>query len=167
MGKNKISGSSLAITVLIIITAWFFMISCTRSRSRENIGTQGNIEIQGNIVEIRERMFLTQIRDIYLNANEFLERPIKLEGIFRIDIHEDVTIYSVIRYIFGCCGDDGLVGFEVKWARANAREFPAENSWVEASGVLKQYGHGVDRFLYIELSTLTVLDRRGAEFVTR
>ena len=197
MGKKTPSISSFVITVLIIVNISFFAISCTKAQENiepqgnaesdgsgegENIGLTPNIQTlldnqrssdqqrsttRGSIIEIRERMFATQITDIYLNANDYLEKTLRLQGIFKVDRHEgEDPINSVIRYSpGGCCGNDGLVGFEVKWAKDNAGKFPSENSWVEATGVLKQYGIGFFKYLYIELSSLTVLETRGAEFV--
>jgi hypothetical protein len=40
--------------------------------------------------------------------------------------------------------------------------YPKDNDWVEAIGILKTFSDGV---IYISLTTLTVLDKRGAEFV--
>jgi putative membrane protein len=152
MYKNKL----LITASFLIITFSFFSITC--ARTREEGGPQRNI------IEIGERMFATQVRDIYLNAEHNLGRTIKLEGIFRVGQMNESNIYYVIRFSQdGCCGG-GMSGFEVKWTQ-NPIPYPADNSWVEATGILREQISGIDRYLYLELLSLTVLNRRGAEFV--
>ena len=121
------------------------------------------------IIEIRERMFLTHINEIYLNAGDYLGKTIKLEGIFKIEQYEKESVFFVLRYVpDGCCGGRGFAGFEVRTAANNlSRQIPANDSWVEAVGVLREYRAGLNKYLYLELSSLNVLNRRGAEFVTR
>ena len=143
-----------AVTV-IAITALLFITGCDKTE-------------ENNIIEIREVMFMTQVNDIYLNANDFLGRTIKLEGIFTEDTWDNVYYCFVIRNApGGCCGNDGRVGFEVKWPEDRSGANPENNSWVEATGVLKSYEENANRLLYLELTSLNVLNRRGEEFVTR
>ena len=121
------------------------------------------LDAQSRITEIHERMFATHIRSIRMNANQYIGRTFKLEGIFMVVQADGRDIYSVVRYSRdGCCGGN-MSGFIVKWDRP----YPADDSWVEAIGVLRVGGSGSDRYLYIELSSLTVLDRRGLGFVRR
>ena len=99
-------------------------------------------------------------------AEDYLGKTIKLEGIFKSEkYYEDQEPYCfVVRYgPGGCCGFDANVGFEVKWAEENAQPYPAAESWVEAAGELKVYENG--NYLYINLASLNVLSRRGAEIV--
>ena len=120
------------------------------------------------IVEIREKMFVTQVSDVYLNAKDYLGKTIKLEGIFKSEqYYEDQEPYCfVVRYgPGGCCGNDSNVGFEVKWDKNRAQQYPAAESWVEAAGELKVYENG--NYLYIDLASLNVLSRRGAEIVVQ
>ena len=128
------------------------------------------------VVEIRENMFITQINDININYRSYLGRTIKVEGFFRNNFWGDNHWFFVIRNGPGCCGDDGEIGFEVTWdpeysgsgTNISQRDsFPAENEWVEATGVLGSYNtFGLNR-LYLVLSELKVLETRGLEFVTR
>ena len=118
----------------------------------------------GDVVEIKEKLFIAQTNDIYINAQDYLGKCIKYEGIF--DIYEipetGETFYSVIRFGPGCCGDDGNVGFEVTWDG----EYPESNDWVEAVGVLEEYEEEGLYYLRIALTDLTKLAVRGAEVVS-
>jgi uncharacterized membrane protein YcgQ (UPF0703/DUF1980 family) len=119
------------------------------------------------IIEIQERMFAAHVSDVYLNTDDYLEKTIKLEGVFRNQRYsEEESFCSVGRYGpgDGCCGP-GEFGFEVKWDKSRAQPYPATDSWVEATGVLKVEQSGYYQSLYLELSSLSVLNRRGAENV--
>jgi len=155
MGKSKSAKRGFLIAVaIILISTPNFISGCARTE-------------KDSIIEIGEKMFIAQIQDIYLNTKDFLGKTIKLEGIFTGVLWEEINYYYVIRYVPDeCCGAES-VGFEVKWPQARMEPYPENNSWVEATAVLKLYKK--DSFLrpYLELTSLTVLDTRGAEFVSR
>jgi uncharacterized membrane protein YcgQ (UPF0703/DUF1980 family) len=119
----------------------------------------------GEFIEIREKMFVAQTNDIYLNAQEYLGRVIKYEGLFVEfqNTNTDATYYSVIRYGPGCCGIDNNVGFEIVWDG----EYPEAHEWVEVTGVLEEYEEGGSWFLQLKVDSLNVLAKRGAETVTQ
>lgn len=116
-----------------------------------------------DIIEIKEKMFVAQTKDIYLNANEYLGKTIKYEGYLSKYYSEaiDKTFYFVVRNGPGCCGNDELVGFEVVWDD----EFPEVNDWVEVKGVLESFEEGDYSYLRIAVESMTVLDVRGQETV--
>jgi uncharacterized membrane protein YcgQ (UPF0703/DUF1980 family) len=128
-------------------------------------GVEGKKE--GKTVEIKEKMFIAQTNDVYLNAEDYLGRTIKLEGLFKSERYEEKPICFVVRYAPGCCGNDGSAGFEVAWDAQEAETYPAEDDWVEAVGTLKTYETDGFPYVYIALSSLKVLDKRGEEFVTQ
>ncbi|MDR2485633.1 MAG: hypothetical protein LBD55_09585 [Treponema sp.] len=120
-------------------------------------------------LEIKEKMFIAQTNDIYLNPEDYIGKTLKLEGIFQTQQNYTVNgnpYYFVIRYGPGCCGNDGNAGFEVMWDNSE-ETYPNTDDWVEAVGVLKYYEEDDYPYLCISLSSLTVLDERGAEFVVQ
>jgi hypothetical protein len=119
----------------------------------------------GDLIEIKEKMFIAQTNDIYFNAEDYLGKTIKYEGIFQSYTWEEngVTYYSVIRYGPGCCGVDANAGFEVIWDK----EYPLPDDWVEAVGVLDEYDEDGYKYLRLALNSLTVLDTRGEEYVSQ
>jgi uncharacterized membrane protein YcgQ (UPF0703/DUF1980 family) len=118
-----------------------------------------------DVVEIKEKMFVAQTNDIYFNADDYVGKTIKYEGLFDIYVSpgNGQTYYSVIRYGPGCCGVDANAGFEVVWDG----EYPKQNDWVEAVGVLEKYAEGDVKFLRVALTSLKVLPTRGAENVSQ
>jgi zinc transport system permease protein len=123
--------------------------------------------VSGEIVEIREKMFIAQTNDVYLNPEDYMGKTIKLEGLFKTEAGYGNTSYCfVIRYGPGCCGYDGNAGFEVAWDQSR-RTYPSEDAWVEAVGVLSSYEEDGFPYLYLALSDLTVKEKRGAEFVSQ
>jgi len=117
-----------------------------------------------DVVEISEKLFIAQTNDIYINIEDYLGKTIKYEGIFKsYDWEEADTIYYyVIRYGPGCCGYDGEAGFEVTWDGP----WPEEDDWCEAVGVLEAYGENGFQYLRLSLTSLTIKDERGAEYVS-
>jgi len=153
--KTMRTNRSGLIAAILAITASFSVISCARAKAES-----------ADTVEIREKMFVSQVNDVYLNTDDYLGKTIKLEGLFKQDQGYEKLYCFVLRYGPGCCGTDGNVGFEVAWANEQAHPYPAVDSWVEATGVLKTYEEdGYAQYLYLDLSSLNVLSKRGAETV--
>jgi hypothetical protein len=123
----------------------------------------------GPVVEIREKMFIAQTNDIYLNAEDYLGKTIRLEGLFKTDSYDDLskTYCFVMRYGPGCCGNDGSAGFEVAWPDGQKSPYPKDDDWVRAEGTLRYYQEDGYPYLYLALASLTVEQNRGAEFVTQ
>jgi len=111
-------------------------------------------------VDIREKMFIGQVQDIYLNANDYMDKAIRLEGMFLSVTFGDMTYYSVLRYGPGCCGNDGEIGFEVYWDNTAIKR-PTDGDWVEAIGRLERYDEYGVTYLHLNLSSLQVLPERG------
>jgi len=147
------------IAVVIIIAITLFLGNCS--------GTKKSEVSSDNILEIKEKMFISQVNDIYLNAEDYLGKTIKLQGLFKEEQPYEGDPYCfVLRYGPGCCGYDGNVGFEIKWDENRAQPYPKVDSWIETTGVLKQYEEdGYDQYLYLDLISLNVLNKRGAETV--
>ena len=114
-----------------------------------------------NIIEIREKMFITQTNDIYLNPAEYLGKKIRYEGIYHEYYYpeSDERLCSVFRFGPGCCGTDGYAGFEVKWNGT----IPEDNAWVEVTGILNE--DKTNGYLYLNVLTLKEKNARGKEFV--
>jgi len=164
---------------LIVIFISFFIFNCTKINDNNDVNRafgsysdsqeiqSARTNISSQTVEIRERMFATQVNEIYLNARSYLGRTINLEGIFKAEGSDEEPVLYVIRYTSDSCCGESMIGFEVRWPNGQANQYPAGNTWVEATGVLKEYRSGFNRYLFLELSSLNIPDRRGAEFVTR
>jgi hypothetical protein len=126
---------------------------------------------QNKVIEIKEKMFIAQTNDVYLNTEEYLGKTIKLEGLFKQEEStlRDTPYCFVLRYGPGCCGNDGNAGFEVAWSDSYTLKpsYPKIDDWVEAEGELKYYDEDGYPYLYLALSSLKVLNTRGAEFVSQ
>ena len=119
------------------------------------------------VIDIKEKLFIAQTNDIYINGADYLGKTIRYQGIYANstdwDDQSDTVIHYVIRYGPGCCGYDGEAGFEVRWDG----EWPPADSWVEVEGTLCEdvFDSGM-KVLYLDLDALTVMEERGEEFVT-
>ena len=116
-------------------------------------------------VEIKDKLFITQVDDIYINLGDYLGKTIKLEGVFSSTVYSGngQTYHFVNRYTPGCCpGVDFFTsGFEVVYDG----EYPEEDAWVEAIGVYDRYEEDGYEYFQLVLSSLRTLEERGQEFV--
>jgi zinc transport system permease protein len=183
---KKSGGSGGKLKTAAVLSLLFLIMGCGEKSVLEAAAKAGAPSAAGAVrvetaktntavFEIKEKMFIAQTNDIYLNPREYVGKTIKLEGLFKLEQYAggaDAPYCFVIRYGPGCCGYDGNAGFEVAWDSSGtldraAEKYPREDDWVEAVGELKYYDEDDYPFLYIALSSLTVLDKRGAEFVTQ
>jgi len=122
------------------------------------------VDTTTDIFQIKEKMFIAQCNDIYLNPEDYKNKTIKLEGIYDeyTDPDTNKTYYYVIRYGPGCCGNDGVAGFEILYDG----DFPKLNDWIEVMGKIEFIKEDDAEYVALRLSKLTVLDVRGAETVS-
>ena len=120
----------------------------------------------GDVVFIRDRFFMTETLHIIINSNEYLGRTIRYEGLFREFVSPSTgnSFYAVIRTTPGCCGDDGIIGFEVYMGDIKPFE---QDAWVEITGVLDMFESGGFEFPALRAVSIRELDVRGQEFVTQ
>ena len=117
-----------------------------------------------SVFEIREKMFIAQCNDIYLNLKDFEGRTVKIEGFCDTDIDPETgkTYYGVIRKGPGCCGNDGVAGFEFTYGG----QYPKQNDWLEVVGKITVVKKGNYDVVVIDASKVTVKTTRGADFVS-
>ncbi len=160
------------IILFILFAGIYIMSGCSGNKavpveqSSEAAGTQAAAEdvlpaADGDIVEIREKMFITQINDVYLNPEDYADKKIKLEGFYSVYQVDGKSIHSVIRNGPGCCGNDGVAGFEFVWDG----EYPQKNDWLRVVGTLATKEENGMEYVYLNAVEVEVLKERGAEFV--
>jgi len=130
---------------------------------------QGTAPASRDVVEIKEKLFIAQLNDVYLNQDDYLGKTIKYEGMFtRFLLAGKGTTYCLVyRNSPGCCGADGMAGFVVAWPDGTDKTYPSENDWCEVVGTLETYEENGQSHLRIILDSLTVKSKRGAEFVSQ
>jgi uncharacterized membrane protein YcgQ (UPF0703/DUF1980 family) len=125
--------------------------------------------IEGEVINIGEKLFIAQMNDIYLNTSEYLGKTIRYEGVYTEYTAPDTGIKyrSVIRYGPGCCGIDGNSGLEVSWSSKTnmTTGTPKPNDWVYVSGALREYEENGQWYLQLQLDEIKTLVIRGAENV--
>ncbi|MDR0531357.1 MAG: hypothetical protein LBG83_04750 [Oscillospiraceae bacterium] len=153
----------------LLLAAVLALAGCGAADANETAPADLARPAAGTVVEIKEKMFVGQLNDIYLNRNDYLGKTIKYEGMFTKYTWEEnnMTYYMVYRNSPGCCGADGEAGFEVAWPKGAGKGYPKENDWCEVVGTLESYEEDGQSFLRLALDSLTVLKKRGAEFVSQ
>ena len=133
-----------------------------KSNDKTNSNDTSKIDMN-NIIEIKERMFINQCNDVYLNPDDYRGKLIKLEGIYDGFTDEETgeKLNFVFRYGPGCCGYDGVAGFEFNYIG----NLPNPQDWIEVVGVVEILD--IDNYETVRLNaiSLNVLDKRGKEFV--
>ena len=116
---------------------------------------------------VREKVFASTIKDMYLNTDAYVGKTIRLEGMMLNGTYgeEEEPYKYVYRYGPGCCSNDAVLGLEVAWTDGQEHEFPEDGAWVEAVGTLETYLENGTQYLRLDLQELNVLEKRGKETV--
>jgi hypothetical protein len=118
-----------------------------------------------DVIEVREKMFVGQMNDMFLNPDDYVGKTIRYEGFY--DYFENESSGERYDYVLrngpGCCGYDSLVGLEISWSGA----FPEKDDWCRVQGVLEAYQEGGGTYLVLNLESLDVLPVRGNDTVTQ
>lgn len=137
-----------------------------KTDKNKNSDTPDKIIDNKNIMEIREKMFIAQIEDIYYNIEDFKDKHIKVEGMYSVVEPEEGDIekvHFVYRNAPGCCGNDGWAGFMLNYDG----EYPNKNDWIQVVGTPEIVKNGVYEDLYLNVISIEVMEERGAEFVNQ
>lgn len=114
-------------------------------------------------VDITEKLYVSYINDIYVNAESYIGKMIRIEGMYLGETYEGQNYYYVYRKGPGCCSNDGdMAGFEFTYNG----DMPKNGDWIEVVGTLRQYMEGQLAYLTLDAVSVTVKDERGAEEVT-
>lgn len=118
-----------------------------------------------DVLVIGEKMFLTQIDDIYINFENYKDKTVVVEGMYTLFFNQDGVrdTPAVYRRGPGCCGNDGWGGFLLKYDG----EFPADNDWIRVTGTPELVENDYFQDLYLNVTNIEILEERGAEFVTQ
>ncbi|MDO5294197.1 MAG: hypothetical protein Q4F05_15770 [bacterium] len=122
-------------------------------------------EADGDVIEINEKMYVTWVNEIYINPKSYLGKTIHIEGMYKPIKNEtnNDTYHYVYRNGPGCCGTDGMCGFEILYNGT----MPVENDWIDVVGVLEEIVDDGETYLALNVSSLTVKTERGSENVTQ
>lgn len=158
MTKRILIFMLLSTTLLLLITG------CGKSPSYTSEAIPDSMNEEEIDVDITEKMYVTYINEIYLNAEDYIGQNIRIQGMFQsyTDESTDSTYYFVYRIGPGCCGNDGdMCGFEFTWDG----KIPEENDWIEVIGTLRSYEYDGWPVLVLDASSVTVQKERGEENV--
>jgi putative membrane protein len=136
----------IILTGIMILAATFILTGCTS-------------ENDGDAVVISERFFVNEMLEVVLNHQQYLGRTLQFEGMFRTMPWHDTDRFIVMRYHFGCCGEEPI-GLEVVMNGVAPFE---QDAWVEVTGTLD-----IDNgFLVLRVTSIVELEERGLEVVRR
>jgi uncharacterized membrane protein YcgQ (UPF0703/DUF1980 family) len=127
---------------------------------QKEAGAQANSK---SFCSIKDRFFIQQVSDINLNPQDYKDKVIQIEGLFRKYIDTDnVERYVVYRKTAGCCGDDGSSGFEFAYEKEKMNF--AQGQWILVEGNVAKRNAGKNSTIYLE--AISVVEKpKGKEFV--
>jgi len=110
---------------------------------------------EDDTIVITDRFFANQMLDLVMNHQQYLDRPVQMEGLFR---HMPPTAdgqsrYMVMRYVADCC-EVSAVGLQV--LLGDTAPFD-EQAWVEVTGNLIIHNGA----LALIVTSITELDEVG------
>lgn len=120
-------------------------------------------ESNKEVLEIKEKMFITQINDIFYNIDDYKDKIIVVEGMYsKWNLwNGNKKVPVIYRNGPGCCGNDGWGGF---WLNYDGK-LPNENDWIRVTGTPEIVTEEYCLYLYLNVISLEVKNERGAEFV--
>jgi len=110
---------------------------------------------------LKDRLFVQQVSDIYLNPQTYGDKIIQIEGFFEKYMDEDNhERYAIFRKTAGCCGDDGRAGFEFVYKKEKLKF--RQNEWIMVEAIVKEKAADV----YLEAISVVKKDKgKAKEFV--
>lgn len=138
----------------------------SQEKPKDNISTTDTTIDEEKIIEIREKMFIGQIEDIYYNFEDYNGKLIQVEGMYSVvePVEENQEkVHFVFRNAPGCCGYDGWAGFLLNYEG----EYPEFNDWIKVIGTPEIVKDGIYEDLYLNVISIEVMDERGLEFVNQ
>ena len=114
-----------------------------------------------NVIEIDDHAFATRVQDILLDAENYVGRAIRYEGIFWRFPIPDAHVDMVFRLMASCCSTLEI-GFEVY---LNDIEIPPNDTWVEVLGILEPFEYRGQTFFRLNVLTLEERPERGVDFI--
>lgn len=113
-------------------------------------------------IEITEKYFISQIKDVFYNFEDYEGKTLKVEGLYTVEnLLDGEPYYLVFRYGPDCCGDDEWGGFFLNYDG----EWPEVEDWIEVEGTPRIEQIGQTNFLFLDVTKLTVKEERGLIFV--
>jgi uncharacterized membrane protein YcgQ (UPF0703/DUF1980 family) len=120
-----------------LLFALIFLLPCHAQKDRA-------------VCSIKDRLFLQQVQDIYLNPDSYRGKTIQIEGFFgKFTDEKNKEFYVVFRNSAGCCGNDGKSGFEFVYKKGKL-DFK-DNEWIYVEAKLAEDGERI----YLDATSVT------------
>lgn len=119
---------------------------------------------ENGVINVKEKQYLLWIHEINENKESYIDRKIKIEGMYTVVTADGKKHHNVYRTGPGCCSHHGAMsGFE--FILNDNSDYPKENEWIEVVGTLKEVDNDGKKTLILENSQITVKKERGLESV--
>lgn len=155
---NRKGDKMKKIKLSLLLILLFSLLDFTDVIAMENLMAENR-----EVLNVNEESFLTQVEEIYRNAEKFQGQLVNIQGFIYSCKNNQGDFYYVVRKSPGCCGNDGLTGFEI----IGDIDYPDDNQWVDVSGKITIDEDENGKYLYIKVDNIEEKNERGLEFVSK
>jgi uncharacterized membrane protein YcgQ (UPF0703/DUF1980 family) len=167
--------------VILVLTAVFILGSCSGQKEKPSSANKWEYNSSQKVNDqmdksqangkaakadyiIKDNYFVGQLNDMTLNINNYTGKTVRYEGFIYIPEQKVDDMDFVVARKYYCCGTDSyIVGLGCVYEGTN----PADNAWVEVTGIIEKRAGKDGDYPIIKVSNLVVMDTRGEEFVSQ
>ncbi|HPF53403.1 MAG TPA: hypothetical protein P5116_02330 [Eubacteriales bacterium] len=137
---------------IVLLCLCLLCVGCGKS-------DDGQVEL-----DVTEDLYVTTVNAVYNDYQTYVGERVRIEGVYGVVDTGSAQYHWVYRQGPGCCGTDGaMCGFEFTYNG----ETPEINDWIQVIGILESYKEDGSVYLSIKAESVTVMDVRGLEIVSR
>lgn len=164
--NNKIIKKVILIIILLVVIGAIAFVIYNSSKVSEKEASDSNStaeqKSEEDVLVIGEKMYITQINDIYLNPQKYYGKTVEIEGFPMKD--PDAGYTFVGRYGPGCCVSDGYASMEYQYSEP--MDLVEIEDWIRVKGTIKRGFDGGTTYTYIEATSVEKLLDRGNDTLT-
>jgi len=145
----------------LFILLFLLLLLCAGCMNKEKPQSGGNVSaknanIDVDLTALSSTMVYAEVSNIMSKPNNYLEKTIKLNGLFYssyYDENDTMYYFVVITDAASCCPQ----GIEFIWNRKYPEDFPEELSRIEVTGVFKSYNEFGETYYHLMVEDLRIL----------
>ena len=112
---------------------------------------------------ITEEDFADTVYEIYMNADKYIGKTLRIQGMSQIEFYNGQSYHSVYR---NCPCSDGSHEYDQCGMEYLYTHYPEDGTWVDIVGVLTSYEEEGQQYLTIAVKSISIMEQPGKEVVS-